>query len=101
MCNSPAFRYGCPRQPGSGCADAEVHQHDVRVREHLVNRMVHHTDLVCGLDYNSEGMLASGGNDDTVCIWETTTSQTPIHTFTEQLGSRDMQRGTLQSKSSG
>lgn len=67
----------------SGCADAEVHQHDVRVREHLVNRMVHHTDLVCGLDYNSEGMLASGGNDDTVCIWETTASQTPIHTFTE------------------
>lgn len=67
----------------SGCADAEVHQHDVRVREHLVSRMSAHSDLVCGLDYNSEGMLASGGNDNIVCIWETPTAETPVHTFTE------------------
>eukprot|EP00490_Sorites_sp_Unknown_P012335 CAMPEP_0114641488 /NCGR_PEP_ID=MMETSP0191-20121206/2285_1 /TAXON_ID=126664 /ORGANISM="Sorites sp." /LENGTH=429 /DNA_ID=CAMNT_0001853535 /DNA_START=30 /DNA_END=1319 /DNA_ORIENTATION=- len=67
----------------SGCADAEVHQHDVRVREHLVGRMTAHSDLVCGLDYNSEGMLASGGNDNMVCIWETPTAESPVHTFTE------------------
>ena len=41
----------------------KVHQHDVRIRDHLVQRMLAHSDLVCGLDYNSEGMLASGGND--------------------------------------
>ncbi|CAE7239564.1 cdc20 [Symbiodinium natans] len=67
----------------SGCADAEIHQHDVRVRDHLVNRMTSHADLVCGLDYNCEGMLASGGNDNLVCIWETPTSSSPLHTFTE------------------
>eukprot|EP00438_Fugacium_kawagutii_P010753 Skav218269 [mRNA] locus=scaffold2035:278950:280242:+ [translate_table: standard] len=67
----------------SGCADAEIHQHDVRVREHLVARMSAHSDLVCGLDYNSEGMLASGGNDNMVCIWETPTAEKPVHTFTE------------------
>ena len=67
----------------SGCADAEIHQHDVRVREHLISRMTSHSDLVCGLDYNCEGMLASGGNDNLVCIWETPTSCSPLHTFTE------------------
>mmetsp|Transcript_41467 Transcript_41467/g.96872 ORF Transcript_41467/g.96872 Transcript_41467/m.96872 type:complete len:438 (-) Transcript_41467:183-1496(-) len=67
----------------SGCADAEIHQHDVRIRDHLVSRMISHADLVCGLDYNSEGMLASGGNDNLVCIWETPSSCTPLHTFTE------------------
>lgn len=67
----------------SGCADAEVHQHDVRVREHLVGRMVAHSDLVCGLDYSSDGILASGGNDNLVCIWESPTSELPLHSFTE------------------
>jgi len=67
----------------SGCADAEIHQHDVRIRDHLVSRMISHADLVCGLDYNSEGMLASGGNDNLVCIWETPSSCVPLHTFTE------------------
>ena len=67
----------------SGSADSEIHQHDVRVRDHLVGRLAAHADLVCGLDFNSEGMLASGGNDNMVCIWETATSESPLHTFTE------------------
>jgi cell division cycle protein 20 (cofactor of APC complex) len=68
----------------SGGADAEVHHHDVRVRDHLVGRLVGaHSDLVCGLDYSSGGSLASGGNDNTVCIWESPTARTPLHTLTE------------------
>jgi len=68
----------------SGSADAEVHQHDVRVKEHLVNRLAGaHSDLVCGLDYNSEGLLASGGNDNAVCIWDLHASSSPLHTLTE------------------
>jgi cell division cycle protein 20 (cofactor of APC complex) len=68
----------------SGAADAEVHLHDVRVREHLVSRLAGaHADLVCGLDYSVGGSLASGGNDNTVCIWETAAARAPLHTLTE------------------
>lgn len=68
----------------SGSADAEIHQHDVRMREHLILRRAGiHSDLVCGLDYNAEGMLASGGNDNAVCIWESPHSAAPLHTLTE------------------
>jgi len=68
----------------SGAADAEVHHHDVRIREHVVGRLAGaHAELVCGLDYSEAGVLASGGNDNTVCIWENATSQTPLHTLRE------------------
>lgn len=68
----------------SGSADAEVHHHDVRVREHLAGRLAgFHADLICGLDYSVDGVLASGGNDNTVNIWETVTSRAPLHTLTE------------------
>jgi len=68
----------------SGAADAEIHQHDVRVREHLVNRLSGaHSDLVCGLDYSSDGILASGGNDNSVCIWDRGMPTTPLHTLNE------------------
>eukprot|EP00933_Yihiella_yeosuensis_P023779 TRINITY_DN18496_c0_g1_i1.p1 TRINITY_DN18496_c0_g1~~TRINITY_DN18496_c0_g1_i1.p1 ORF type:complete len:457 (-),score=69.10 TRINITY_DN18496_c0_g1_i1:849-2219(-) len=67
----------------SGAMDAEIHQHDVRVKDHLVARLAGvHTDLICGLDYSSDGILASGANDNTVCIWDCT-NQNPLHTFTE------------------
>lgn len=68
----------------SGSADSEVHHHDVRIRDHLIGRCTGaHSDLVCGLDYSSGGSLASGGNDNTVCIWEPGHSSAPIHTLTE------------------
>jgi len=68
----------------SGSADAEVHHHDVRAREHLVGRLTGaHADLVCGLDYSECGVLASGGNDNTVCIWECRQSESPLHMLTE------------------
>lgn len=68
----------------SGAADAEIHQHDVRIRDHLVGRRVGaHADLVCGLDYNADGMLASGGNDNLVCIWEDLMASTPMHVLSE------------------
>jgi len=64
----------------SGAADAEIHHHDVRVRDHLVATLAGaHTDLVCGLDYSSGGILASGGNDNKLCIWENTASQAPLN----------------------
>lgn len=68
----------------SGAGDAEIHHHDVRVRDALVGRLQGaHADLVCGLDYSSEGVLASGGNDNAVCIWDSAMQRTPLHTLVE------------------
>jgi len=68
----------------SGAADAEIHHHDVRVRDALVGRLESsHADLVCGLDYSSEGVLASGGNDNVVNIWDAAMTTNPLHTLTE------------------
>jgi cell division cycle protein 20 (cofactor of APC complex) len=68
----------------SGAADAEVHHHDVRVKDHLAGRLVGaHSDLVCGLDYSVDGWLASGCNGNTVCIWDGVGARKPIHTLTE------------------
>jgi len=68
----------------SGAADAEIHHHDVRAKDHLVGRLTDaHSDLVCGLDYSTDGWLASGCNDNTVCIWDASMSRTPLHTLTE------------------
>lgn len=68
----------------SGAADAEIHHHDVRVRDSLVGRIEGaHADLVCGLDYSADGVLASGGNDNAVCVWESGMQRSPLHTLTE------------------
>mmetsp|Transcript_26126 Transcript_26126/g.75421 ORF Transcript_26126/g.75421 Transcript_26126/m.75421 type:complete len:446 (+) Transcript_26126:56-1393(+) len=68
----------------SGSADAEIHHHDVRARDHLAGRLCGaHADLVCGLDYSSEGVLASGGNDNAVCIWDSAAARQPLHTLSE------------------
>jgi len=68
----------------SGAADGEVHHHDVRAKDHLTGRLVGaHSDLVCGLDYSTDGWLASGCNDNGVCIWDSTMARTPLHTLEE------------------
>jgi len=68
----------------SGSADAEIHHHDVRIRDHLVGRLSGaHADFICGLDYSSDGVLASGGNDNAVCIWEDPSARSPLHMLTD------------------
>ena len=55
----------------SGSRDSCVAQHDVRVREHRVCTMRAHTQEVCGLQWSPDGaLLASGGNDNQLCIWD-------------------------------
>jgi len=54
----------------SGSKDSSIVNHDVRVRDHNVATLSGHTQEVCGLQWNSEGtQLASGGNDNLLCIW--------------------------------
>lgn len=54
----------------SGSRDATIVHHDVRVRDHAVGSCRGHVQEVCGLTWSPDGtMLASGGNDNLVCIW--------------------------------
>jgi cell division cycle protein 20 (cofactor of APC complex) len=55
----------------SGCGDGSIWHHDVRAPRHKVMELVGHTGEVCGLKWRSDGeMLASGGNDNVVNVWD-------------------------------
>jgi cell division cycle protein 20 (cofactor of APC complex) len=54
----------------SGGRDSAIHSHDVRIANHCVAQYVHHKMEVCGLQWSPDGTrLASGGNDNLVCVW--------------------------------
>uniref|UniRef100_A0A1B0GQP2 CDC20/Fizzy WD40 domain-containing protein n=2 Tax=Phlebotomus papatasi TaxID=29031 RepID=A0A1B0GQP2_PHLPP len=54
----------------SGSRDGNIVNHDVRTRQHCVNRLSGHTQEVCGLRWAPDGRhLASGGNDNLVNVW--------------------------------
>lgn len=55
----------------SGSRDTMIFNHDVRIREHKFATLACHTQEVCGLKYSPDGtQLASGGNDNKLCIWD-------------------------------
>lgn len=54
----------------SGSRSGQIHHHDVRVADHLIYRLTGHSQEVCGLQWSPDGRhLASGGNDNLVCVW--------------------------------
>ncbi|KAJ1977046.1 WD repeat-containing protein slp1 [Dimargaris xerosporica] len=56
----------------SGCRDGSIWHHDVRVANHKVAELHGHSSEVCGLAWRPDGagLLASGGNDNVVNIWD-------------------------------
>lgn len=55
----------------SGSRDTSIHNHDVRQRNHHIGSLIGHTQEVCGLEWSPDGTtLASGGNDNLLCIWD-------------------------------
>ena len=55
----------------SGSRDNTIINHDVRVQNHIVGTMKTHTQEVCGLAWSPDGTyLASGANDNTLCIMD-------------------------------
>lgn len=55
----------------SGGQDTQIVNHDVRCRQHVVSRFKGHTQEVCGMTWNAGGeLLASGGNDNLVALWD-------------------------------
>lgn len=55
----------------SGCGDGSIWHHDVRVARHKVGELIGHQGEVCGLQWREDGeLLASGGNDNVVNVWD-------------------------------
>jgi cell division cycle 20, cofactor of APC complex len=55
----------------SGCQDGSIWHHDVRVANHHQGTLLGHVAEVCGLKWRPDGLLlASGGNDNVVSIWD-------------------------------
>ncbi|EGF80379.1 hypothetical protein BATDEDRAFT_2171, partial [Batrachochytrium dendrobatidis JAM81] len=69
----------------SGSRDGSIWHHDVRIANHKVAELLGHSSEVCGLKWRPDGqMLASGGNDNLVNIWDIR-STTPKFTKTEHM----------------
>lgn len=67
----------------SGGRDSIIVNHDVRVARHNVATLTSHTQEICGLSWSPDGtLLASGGNDNMLCLWDATTSSTNRAKFT-------------------
>lgn len=69
----------------SGSRDGQIHNHDTRIRDHHIATLNAHTQEVCGLKWSPNGsQLASGANDNTVCVWDnrhTSSEWTPRYQF--------------------
>ncbi|ORX49515.1 WD40 repeat-like protein [Hesseltinella vesiculosa] len=60
----------------SGAKDGSIWHHDVRIAKHKTAELLGHEDRVCGMRWRSDGqLLASGGNDNTVNIWDIRSSK--------------------------
>lgn len=55
----------------SGSRDSSILQHDVRAPQNVVATYIGHTQEVCGLKWSQDGnTLASGGNENFLCLWD-------------------------------
>ncbi|MQM04114.1 hypothetical protein Taro_036908 [Colocasia esculenta] len=66
----------------SGSRDTSIINHDARASSSSASRFQAHTSDVCGLRWSGSGnLLASGGNDNLVCVWEASNRRPsrPLH----------------------
>uniref|UniRef100_H3DCT0 Cell division cycle 20 homolog n=1 Tax=Tetraodon nigroviridis TaxID=99883 RepID=H3DCT0_TETNG len=77
----------------SGSRSGHIHHHDVRVAEHHICTLAGHSQEVCGLQWSPDGRyLASGGNDNLLCVWPRVPEGSPgnrsqaIHKWSEHQG---------------
>lgn len=65
--------------------DHFIYHHDVRSPNDHFEKLVGHTQEVCGLKWNTEGtMLASGGNDNNLLVWDHHGNKL-LHRFTDHI----------------
>ena len=87
-----SFRVGalawCNPLLTSGSQNGSIIHHDPRVPDHFVCVLYKHTQEVCGLRWSNDFVfLASGGNDNLLCIWDSNKLATsePLHTSTQHI----------------
>ncbi|KIX10259.1 uncharacterized protein Z518_01340 [Rhinocladiella mackenziei CBS 650.93] len=69
----------------SGSRDRLIYHRDVRSPDQYLRRLAGHKQEVCGLRWNTEdGQLASGGNDNKLCVWDKL-SETPVYRFSHHV----------------
>ncbi len=67
----------------SGARDSMILNHDLRMSAHVTETMQNHTQEVCGLKWSPDGTtLASGGNDNLLCIWDSANTIKPRYSLT-------------------
>jgi len=67
----------------SGSRDTNIFHNDVRIANHHVATLGHHTQEVCGLEWSPDRtQLASGGNDNMCYIWDASNDQ-PRHSIAD------------------
>ena len=60
-----------PNMLSSGARDSTILHHDVRAARNVTNTLIGHTQEICGLAWSPDGQtLASGGNENRLCIWD-------------------------------
>jgi len=62
---------------------SDIFHYDVRDGGGHFRRTRVHESRICGLDFSADGRLASGGNDNAVCIWEAAVLEKPLHMLTQ------------------
>lgn len=66
----------------TGSLDTNIINHDVRVKDHMTDKLEGHEQEVCGLKWSPDGsQLASGGNDNKCMVWDAGKYTTPRHVF--------------------
>jgi cell division cycle protein 20 (cofactor of APC complex) len=67
----------------TGSRDTTIINHDVRISRHKTAVLAAHDQEVCGLAWSPDGeTLASGGNDNLLCLWDASRSG-PRFQFTD------------------
>ena len=65
----------------TGSKDSKIINHDIRINNHIMHTLVGHTHEVCKLKWSPNGnYLASGGNDNLLCIWDINQSNSANNT---------------------
>lgn len=69
----------------SGSRSGNIFNHDTRVAQHLVGAYKGHSEEVCALRWSADGsQLASGGNDNLLNIWSSSSLNSSSPTFALQ-----------------
>jgi|MDTB01.1.fsa_nt_gb cell division cycle protein 20 (cofactor of APC complex) len=60
-----------PHMLSSGARDSTILHHDIRAARNVTDTLIGHTQEICGLSWSPDGQtLASGGNENRLCIWD-------------------------------